>query len=346
MQGAVDGSVALPRPADRIGGLRLLETGHGGPAGAKFLARCVGDGDGSVRQRALETVRQVGWWYDGVYGAVWALAEDAQRPMDERLAAVSVLGTEDVPDAARWRRMLEAGDPVLVRMALRTVKRFVGDDATEAMVASVAPGLTARDASLAGELSAVFELFDLAPANREALALPPPLNGMDRETIVKRVLGGLPAGDVRLGRDAFRGLGCTSCHDVTGARVMLGPALKDVGKAVTPAYIAESILFPSRVIKDGFEGEMVVLASGETLDGRVEVQGEELVIIGSGNERVRVRADQVADRRKRALSTMPEPGLVGVSIGELSDLAAYLVSQGGDPKAVQASAAGGGASKR
>jgi putative heme-binding domain-containing protein len=154
--------------------------------------------------------------------------------------------------------------------------------------------------------------------------------------IEQSLLRRLPTGDARLGRDVFERLGCVACHDVAGEAKLFGPSLKGIGQAATPTYVAESILYPSRVVKDGFENELVRLKNGETFQGWIEQHGQDLVVVRGGLDRVPVAGADVAERRKLEQSPMPEFSLDGVSIGELVDLLAYLVSQGGDPKAAQA----------
>ena len=149
----------------------------------------------------------------------------------------------------------------------------------------------------------------------------------------------LPSADARLGADVYQRMGCVACHDVAGERKLFGPALKDIGKAATAQYIAESILLPGRVIKDGFESEHVRLRDGGTVTGLVE-RHDDMMHILQGTLKIEVPASDVVERIKSDMSPMPEFMLMGTSLDELADLLAYLVSQGGDPKAAQAAAGG------
>src|SRR5581483_3770420 len=48
-------------------------------------------------------------------------------------------------------------------------------------------------------------------------------------------------------------VGCTKCHAVDGSPSPLGPDLTRLGKDATDEYLVESVLVPSKVIRQGFE---------------------------------------------------------------------------------------------
>jgi putative heme-binding domain-containing protein len=141
----------------------------------------------------------------------------------------------------------------------------------------------------------------------------------------------MPKASVVLGKEAFRQLGCASCHEVAGQRLTYGPSLKGIGGASTADYIAESILLPGRVIKDGFDVERVTLADGATLEGYVEARDDVIRVHRGVDDTVDVPAKEVTGRSRIDRSPMPELVIESVAIGELADLLAYLVAQGGDP---------------
>src|SRR5262245_25562541 len=62
-------------------------------------------------------------------------------------------------------------------------------------------------------------------------------------------------GDARRGAAVFYQpqIACTSCHSAGEDAGRLGPDLAKAGKEATDTYLVESILFPSKIIKKGFE---------------------------------------------------------------------------------------------
>ncbi len=330
--GVHQGRVPLPGPAEKTGALRLVESADAGPAGARFVEACLRDGAAEVRVQALRTVRLIAWEHPELLDAVWKLATSENCPPDERVDAIATLGAEDPPDAAKWRTLLTFPRPRVVRAALRTCKQFAGGKEIQKLLLDLAPELAARDANVKDELRAVLGLYGVPAETLARLDLPQPPAARPTADVEAGMLRRLPGGDVHLGREVFERLGCVACHDVAGEAKLFGPSLKGIGQAATPAYIAESVLYPSRVVKDGFESELVRLHNGQTLEGWVERQGNDLIVVRGGLDRVRVAGDDVAERRKLERSPMPELALDGVSLGELADLLTYLVSQGGDPK--------------
>src|SRR5207245_800185 len=62
-------------------------------------------------------------------------------------------------------------------------------------------------------------------------------------------------------------LACARCHTASEDGSRLGPDLTKLGKEATDAYLVESILSPSKVIKKGFETVAIVTKAGNTVTG-------------------------------------------------------------------------------
>ena len=65
----------------------------------------------------------------------------------------------------------------------------------------------------------------------------------------------LIAADPKRGEQLFlkHPAACVLCHTLKGQGSTVGPALDGIASRVTPAYIRESLLEPSKVITKGFE---------------------------------------------------------------------------------------------
>jgi putative heme-binding domain-containing protein len=349
----LDGSIALPAPVDRIAALKLLEGVEAGQAGPRFAAAMLADPDPPVRLQALHAVRLIGWQSPELFDAVWTRLRQPKLDLNEQLTAIVTLGSQDKPDPVRWKELLASPQPQVARTALRTCKQFAGNEPMRGMLLAELPALLASKLELRDDASALLSLFSIDASHLAKMKLPAGLAARPAEEIEKEMLAHLASADPRLGQDVFERIGCAACHDVAGKSQMFGPSLRDIGKGASAASIAESILFPSRVIKDGFETQIVRTKSGQELEGWVEQHGAEVIVVRGGSERVRIKADDIVERRKLDRSPMPDVSMAGLSIDELCDLLNYLVSQGGQTRppattrpATPHAAAGGGKQRR
>ena len=81
-------------------------------------------------------------------------------------------------------------------------------------------------------------------------------------------------------RDAvFERGACTKCHTSVNQNTPLAPSLQGIGKGQKPEYLVESVLFPSKIIKTGFETERIVTKSGKMLTGLVKEDGAVLRVM-------------------------------------------------------------------
>jgi putative heme-binding domain-containing protein len=136
--------------------------------------------------------------------------------------------------------------------------------------------------------------------------------------------------------DAVRGailffqpfLSCARCHD-SEAGTLLGPDLTKAGKDGTPEYLIESILFPSKVIKKGYEPASISTVDGRTLIGIVVEDNKDaltLVDPAAGGKRIVLAKADIEKRAPGQQSLMPE-GLANLLSDrqQFLDLAKYLI---------------------
>ncbi|MBI4602520.1 MAG: c-type cytochrome [Planctomycetes bacterium] len=163
------------------------------------------------------------------------------------------------------------------------------------------------------------------------------------ETLESRLLARDPGALAREARergDPARGaivfhqpqLGCVKCHEAEDGGPPLGPDLaqpiREAG-AARDAHIVESVLAPSKAVREGYEAVTVVIRDGRTITGRVLEERPAALVLreasGAG-EVVTVPKDDVLGRERGAESLMPS-GLVSQlsSEQELLDLARYLL---------------------
>jgi putative heme-binding domain-containing protein len=145
-------------------------------------------------------------------------------------------------------------------------------------------------------------------------------------------------GDLRRGRVLFedqKGVACIKCHAAGGAAGGdLGPNLASIGVQYGREHLAESILDPSKVVRDGYRQEIVVLRTGDLLAGAVKAEGPEgLVLQTADGEKRSLARSSIRERTASALSLMPEGLQAGLTLEEFADLVEYLASLRGPRRA-------------
>ncbi len=123
---------------------------------------------------------------------------------------------------------------------------------------------------------------------------------------------------------------CATCHRLEGVGGNVGPDLTRVWETLSFDKRVESILEPSKEIKEGFGSFKVATVNGRVLTGLLLSDTPEAVTLkdAEGHE-VRILAKEIEEKGPEKISLMPT-GVVGhLSYNELADLLAFL----GDRKA-------------
>ena len=109
-------------------------------------------------------------------------------------------------------------------------------------------------------------------------------------------------------------INCAKCHRPQAEAERIGPDLSRMESEITDASIIESILYPSKQIKKGYETSIILTADGETINGMVLQQDENQIV-------VRDRAD--IDN----LVTLPREEVEAIRPGKLSNMPDKLADQ-------------------
>ncbi len=133
-------------------------------------------------------------------------------------------------------------------------------------------------------------------------------------------------------------LTCAKCHDAD-AGTQLGPDIAKAGKEATAEYLVESVLFPSKVVKKGYETVVLNTTDGKTLTGLIaeEKAGAVTLIDPAANgKRFTIPVADIEKRTAVKNSLMPD-GLVNLLSDrqQFLDLVKYLieVTAGGPTRA-------------
>lgn len=137
-------------------------------------------------------------------------------------------------------------------------------------------------------------------------------------------------GDAERGRQVFinlNGLACVKCHRVAGQGGDVGPDLTQIGVQFDRNALAESILWPSRVVREGYQQTVLELKDGETVSGLVKGEtAESITLRGADGINQTVSKSQIQTRDASALSLMPEGLHSAITPQEFADLLSYLQS--------------------
>ncbi|TWU58351.1 Cytochrome c [Rubripirellula reticaptiva] len=153
------------------------------------------------------------------------------------------------------------------------------------------------------------------------------------------------AGQARLRGDPKRGAlvfyksaaACATCHLESGKSSPLGPNLATLGE-VTDQYVIESLLYPSKAIRKGFENHSVITVDGQVLVGMITARDDDSLTMRIASELNRdkvIPMDDVEAMKKSDHSIMPD-GLIAslITQRDFLDLARYVmeVAAGGPEK--------------
>jgi putative membrane-bound dehydrogenase-like protein len=138
----------------------------------------------------------------------------------------------------------------------------------------------------------------------------------------------LYGGNVREGRNIFlnhSAAQCIRCHAIGDGGSLVGPDLKNIGRALSREQILQSLIEPSARIAPGFGMVSLILADGQEVSGvLMRENAEELLLKTSAAEPLRVPISRIKSRENFP-SAMPAMGSL-LSKREIRDLVEYLSS--------------------
>lgn len=148
----------------------------------------------------------------------------------------------------------------------------------------------------------------------------------DRDAFLAYALAN--TGDAARGRQRFHdraGVACIQCHRVQGEGTGVGPDLSGAGAQFDRRTLAESILWPNRAVREGYNLVEIELTDGEELAGMIRAETSEAISIQpASGEPISIPRNRIRTRRQTTQSLMPE-GLEGsLSLEDFSDLLSYL----------------------
>jgi putative heme-binding domain-containing protein len=138
-------------------------------------------------------------------------------------------------------------------------------------------------------------------------------------------------GDAARGESVFRrkDLLCLNCHALGGAGGQVGPDLSSVGASAPVDYLIESLLEPSKAIKENYHAVVVTTTRGRIFTGiKVRQTRTALVLRTDQDKEVAVPLKEVEEQAPSKTSLMPEGLTDTLTRGELLDLVRFLSELG------------------
>lgn len=322
------GLLKVTSPNDQLLLLEFLETTGPTDFALKQISGQVKSGQPATRAAALLLARKFGAKSAPVAADLWLGVFNSKTKADDAadfLATLAVI--EAKPRQENWQKLLNSSDPLLRTEAVRWWRGFKGRPEMVEVLVRQAPELLKQDEGLRDDLGMVFNHLEVKSEAVKALNLPEAEK--DKAVLTKHtldVLAKMPAKEREqraiLGRQVFERAACTKCHTTATQTTPLAPSLKGLGVQKID-YLVESVLFPSKIIKTGFEVETVTTTDGKTFNGLVKDDGKFLRVLNVDQD-VRIAKADVEQRRVQRVSIMPEGQEATLSRREFVDLIAYL----------------------
>jgi len=163
----------------------------------------------------------------------------------------------------------------------------------------------------------------------KAPAATPQTGSDDADAALQKLIGKATGGqgDATRGAQAFLKGSCVGCHKVKGTGGILGPDLSEIGSQYARPILADSILYPSSRILDGYQQTIFQLKDGEVIGGSVQSEDRALVTVTRADTTtVLIPTKEIARRTTARLSPMPAGLQNLLTEQEFVDLVAYLES--------------------
>jgi putative heme-binding domain-containing protein len=315
------GSIRITAPAEQLVFLEFLESEGPTDFALKHIAQQIQGGHPSVRPAAHSLARKFGAKSSPLASQLWPGLFNPKMPKDDAAEFLATIATvESSPDKGNWQKLLVGNDPLLRTEAVRWWRQFKGKSEMIELLTKQAPELVKKDGGLKEDLEVVF---------RHLEGKPDPT--VDKAEVAKSTLQALASFSSAekkthaiMGRQVFERSACTKCHTTVTQNTPLAPSLKGIALQ-KPEYLIESVLFPSKIIKTGFESETIVTKAGKSTSGLVKDEGKYLRVLNLDQD-IKIAKDQIDSRRVQKVSIMPEGQEAQLSRREFVDLMAYLMT--------------------
>lgn len=138
-------------------------------------------------------------------------------------------------------------------------------------------------------------------------------------------------GDAKRGAVAFYQphMACRLCHSVDGSKSPLGPPLSEKRPDVTDEFLVESVLYPSKSVRKGFEAAAAVTTDGRVIAGLLVEETPGKIVLRDGRppgKIIELAREDIDEYRRLEKSIMPSGQVAMLSSRQqFLDLIRYLI---------------------
>lgn len=151
-------------------------------------------------------------------------------------------------------------------------------------------------------------------------------------TMIERVAA---RGDAARGESIYRrqNLQCVACHAIGEVGGVIGPNMVSIGASAPMDYLIESLLEPSKKIKEGYHTNLVTLKNGDAHAGGIVSESKtELVIRDLTGKHNRIAKADITSQTISPVSLMPVGLTTQLREDEFVDLVRFMSELGKEGK--------------
>jgi putative heme-binding domain-containing protein len=304
----------------------IAESGSRSPAVRTAAIAALGGLPGDAPRAALLKLCEAPAQGEGFAAA--AIAALVPRSADDAAAqAVTFLGTARDAKARTvvFRAFLSAKDGAAKLAAAldRSPSPFSADAAKDGQQAVSAAGR--QEPALAQSLAAAVARSSAGVS--QPAASPHAMVPAELDAFVALVRG---KADATRGAAIYarENLKCVTCHRIGDQGGRVGPNLTAIGASSPLDYVIDSLLYPAKNVKEGYNTLVVQTDDGQVLTGiQVTRSDAELVLRDAAGKEVKIPTADI-DEESAGTSLMPAGLIDGLTREELADLVRYLSGLG------------------
>jgi putative heme-binding domain-containing protein len=154
---------------------------------------------------------------------------------------------------------------------------------------------------------------------------------LSADELKKMVADVARSGDAARGERIFRRADqlCLKCHAVGGAGGQVGPDLSSIGATAQVDYLIESLLEPSKAIKENYHALLVSTSKGQLFTGiKVRQTRTALILRTDQDKELAIPLKDIEEQTPSKTSLMPDGLTDTLTCGELLDLVRFLSELG------------------
>jgi putative heme-binding domain-containing protein len=310
-------NLASPNPAVREAAAGAL-TQIGGDAAIAQFTQALDNPSVDIRRSSIEAL--------GTLRAKPAVPQLIKLAADSQLSTTAIRALTQMPDMAALDVYLDglASKNATLRSQCRTAVTSLRDGALPRIEAKLASTNGLPDETIAS----LRQIYQFSAAAKKG-----PLFKVKVRPVPQYQSFALAhPGDARHGQRIFsdaNGVNCVRCHAVNGQGGHIGPELTGIGTRQSRAQIIESVLYPSKVILDGYQQVFFTMKDDEDFSGIVRSETTDTVTLVDNLGVTNIlEKSKIKNRKISQISLMPEGLQTGLSLEEFSDLIAFVENAG------------------